>query len=402
MGGAFALGVACSPDGVPPPTQDAGEGTDAGMDAGGLDAGPAHDAGADAGPSADAGTDAGNLADAGAADAGPTDAGLVWGTAITAPPDTWTWVPFEDSVCNDGSPLGIGIDPSSTSSNVLIYFNGGGACWDYFTCYIAKSATMGPYPQTQFQSDLAAIGATIDRTDPLNPFADWNFVFVPYCTGDVHAGNNVATYTSGSTSNTFFHKGHANFMAFLARLGPTFPAPGKVAVVGDSAGGAGAVINYASARAYWPDAGMYLINDSLPFFPPSETPSATMSSEITNWGIQPTLESICGSACASDFSLILPALQQRFPSDSMAYMGYDQDQTMSAYYETLQQLFQIYLDDLVSQKLQPAGVKTFLVSGTGHTILWSWATTTTSQGVNLRTWVGDMMANDAGWTSTGP
>ena len=27
-----------------------------------------------------------------------------------------------------------------------------------------------------------------------NPFADWYQVFIPYCTGDVHWGNNTETY----------------------------------------------------------------------------------------------------------------------------------------------------------------------------------------------------------------
>ena len=371
-------------------------------DAGVRDAGPAlHDAGV---PPDSGIADAGAVGDAGAtADAGPAvDAGPPWGTAIAAPPDTWTWVDFPDSACSDGSPVGIGINPSPTSSNLLVYLNGGGACWDAFTCLIAQSATLGPYSQKLFQSDLASIGSTIDRTDTQNPFRDWNFVFIPYCTGDVHAGDNVVTYTSGTTVSTFHHKGHANVQAYLTRLGPTFPAPGKVLIVGDSAGGAGATVNYASARAYWPNAKMYLINDSLPFFPPPETPPGTQSSELANWGIGPLLKQICGDACPADFSLAWAGLRERFPADRMALLGYNQDQTMSAYYETLPALFQLYLQQLGTQQLQPSNVKTFWVNGTGHTILWSWATTNTTASVNLRAWITQMISDDPQWTSAGP
>jgi hypothetical protein len=373
------------------------------------DAGGWHDAGqADAGPPRDAGasdsgthpSDAGSSGDAGS-DAG-FDGGLVLGPPIVAPPNTWTWVPFPNSSCNDGTPVGIGINPSTTSSNLLVYLNGGGACWDAFTCLVVKSATLGPYTSTQFNKDLAAIGATIDRTDSLNPFKDWNFVFVPYCTGDVHAGDNVATYLSGTQSVPFHHQGHANFMAYLARVAPTFPAPNKVVIVGDSAGGAGATVSYASARAYWPNAAMYLINDSLPFYPPSETPKATMSSELANWGIQPLLDEVCQGTCTNDFSQVYAALHQRFPTDRMAYLGYEQDQTMSAYYETLPQVFQLYLNQLSANALHPSSFQTYLLNGTNHTILWSWVSDETDAGVNLRSWVGQMVTDDPKWISAGP
>jgi hypothetical protein len=405
---AFPLDAGKSDAGSPP--SDAGPSFDGGSttDSGERDAGVLPDAGvADTGTMSDAGlvADAGGVEDAGfdGLDSGSIlDAGLEWGTPINAPPDTWTWVDFPNTFCNDGSPLGIGINPSTTSSNLLIYLNGGGACWDAVTCLVFKSATLGPYTPQQFASDVASIGNTTNRTDPLNPFQDWNYVFIPYCTGDVHAGDNVATYTLGTTSTPFHHVGHANFMAFLARLGPTFPAPGKLVVVGDSAGGAGATVNYAFAKEYWPNAEAYLINDSLPFYPPSETPAATMSSELTNWGVQPVLQSACGSACAADFSVVYPGLRKRFASDRMAYMGYEQDETMSAYYETLPILFQLYLNQLANQELHPSMVNTYFMNGTNHTMLWSWSTISTSQGVNLRDWVTQMVTDDPQWTSAGP
>jgi hypothetical protein len=399
---ASVLALACAPDSSPP--NDSGAPDGGGWhDAGHPDAGAAHDAGiGDAGAPPDGGSPLDAGLDGGPVDGGSTDAGLVFGTPITAPPNTWTWVPFPDSSCNDGTSVGIGINPSPTGSNLLVYLNGGGACWDAFTCLVVKSATLGPYTSTQFSKDIAGIGATVDRADSLNPFKDWSFVFVPYCTGDVHAGNNVATYLSGGQSVPFHHQGHANFMAYLARVAPTFPAPGKVMIVGDSAGGAGATVSYASARAYWPNATMYLINDSLPFYPPSQTPKATMTSELANWGIQPLLDEVCQGTCTSDFSQVYAALHQRFPSDRMAYLGYEQDQTMSAYYETLPQVFQLYLNQLSTNALHPSHFQTYLLDGANHTMLWSWASANTDAGVNLRTWVGQMVTDDSKWTSAGP
>jgi hypothetical protein len=322
---------------------------------------------------------------------------------ITAPPGVWTWVPFPDSTCNDGSPLGIGINPSSTSSsNVVVYLNGGGACWDGFTCLVAMSATLGPYTEAQMQHDAPGTGGVLSR-EPRNPYRDWNYVFIPYCTGDVHAGNNVVTYSFGTTTSVFHHKGHANFLTFMERVGATFPSPDKVLIAGDSAGGAGAVVNYTTARRYWPSARMYLIDDSLLFFAANETPAQTMSSELANWGIQPLLREICGDdTCQADFSRIYTGLRRQFPSDRMAVISYEQDGTMSLYYETLQQLYQTYLNQLTDQVLHPANYQTYFLNGTNHTMLFTPATDTTSTGVNLWDWLNQMESDDPQWTSAGP
>lgn len=82
------------------------------------------------GPGADGGTDAGADADA---DAGTdADAGLLVqppgppGAPIEAEPRRWTWVPIEGAECMNGSPTGIGINPSTSTSKLLIVLEGGG------------------------------------------------------------------------------------------------------------------------------------------------------------------------------------------------------------------------------------------------------------------------------------
>jgi hypothetical protein len=47
-------------------------------------------------------------------------------------PNVWTWIPIPGAYCDDGSPTGIGVNlPPTSSNNLLIAFEGGGACWDY-------------------------------------------------------------------------------------------------------------------------------------------------------------------------------------------------------------------------------------------------------------------------------
>src|SRR4051794_25698091 len=66
------------------------------------------------------------------------------GMAIDAPKGTWTWVDFPDSYCDDGSHTGIGIKKTD-SKNLLVFMNGGGACWDYLTCFQLNTAVKGPF-----------------------------------------------------------------------------------------------------------------------------------------------------------------------------------------------------------------------------------------------------------------
>ena len=60
------------------------------------------------------------------------------GAPITAPAKTWTWVNFPDAVCDDGSPTGIGVSLNPASKDILIFLQGGGACWDYDSCAVSR------------------------------------------------------------------------------------------------------------------------------------------------------------------------------------------------------------------------------------------------------------------------
>src|SRR6266545_3474680 len=69
---------------------------------------------------------------------------------IQAPRNTWTWVDFPDSSCGDGSTTGIGVNPGD-SSNVLVFLEGGGACWSYESCFVNRTvATDGPFGSAEF------------------------------------------------------------------------------------------------------------------------------------------------------------------------------------------------------------------------------------------------------------
>ncbi len=335
----------------------------------------------------DGGLDAGSPAD--------TDAG----SAIPASANQWTWVDFPDSTCDDGTPTGIGINPSATSSNVLVFLNGGGACWDETTCLKLNTAVHGPFGAPQFQLAIAFVSGTIlDRALAGSPVADWNMVFVPYCTGDVHAGSNVAQY--GTTA--YHHQGHQNVLAYLKRLVPTFTAPGKLVVSGSSAGGYGALLNYDTFRAAWPRATGALLDDAGPLLEGDSIPPTIRTAWFSAWKLGALTDPLCGTACHADASLWIGALRARYPADRMALLSSLQDQTIRGYLQLSAADFQTALLKLSSDDYDPnPKLHYYFVAGSQHTFLFR-PGMTTQNGQGLIDWLQQEISDSAAWTSIKP
>src|SRR5687768_494846 len=54
------------------------------------------------------------------------------GDPIVAPPLTWTYVEIPGTECIDGTPSGFSVNLNPDSPNVVIYLEGGGACFNSF------------------------------------------------------------------------------------------------------------------------------------------------------------------------------------------------------------------------------------------------------------------------------
>jgi hypothetical protein len=336
----------------------------------------------------------------------PPDSGLSLGAPITAPLRTWTWVDFPGAVCDDGSPTGIGVYLNDATTNVLVFFMGGGACWDYQTCYVLNTAVHGPFGKPQFDAIISGVANTVvDPADAASPFKDWSFVFVPYCTGDEHAGDNVAMYSNGTgTTMTYHHAGHTNALAYLSRLAATFPSPGKLVVSGSSAGGGGALYNYPSFRAYWPSSKLYLLDDSLPLMEGDTIPPGFRMAMFVSWGLGDVTDPLCGAPCRSDLSQWMKTLAQMWPGDRMALVSSQQDQTVRGFYLLTAAGYQAALTNLVTDVLAPtAKFRAFLFAGQTHTTLGDPANAAyTTNGVQLWTWLTQMVGDDPAWQTQQP
>ena len=323
------------------------------------------------------------------------------GAAIDAPKNTWTWIDFPDSVCDDGTPTGIGVSLTD-SKNVLVFLNGGGACWDYTTCVILNTSTHGPFGKAEFDGlNVAQANGSVLGRDAGNPFKDWNLVYVPYCTGDVHGGDNVATYMSGGNTRTIPHKGHANVVSYLKRLGATFSNPDKVVWSGSSAGGFGSAVNYDTARQYWPRTKMYLLDDSGPPLLGDDIRSNLKDAWFAAWGFDKWIGDLCNT-CKDDLSAFIPILVKKYPNDRFALLSSEQDQTIRGFYLMSGTQFQTALYSMATQRLDVTTTfHYFFTSGQNHTMLGAIGTHTTA-GVNLKNWITQFETDDSAWKSAKP
>jgi hypothetical protein len=223
---------------------------------------------------------------------------------VVSPEDleTWVWVDIPEMRCSDGSPSGVVVNFTDRSDDVLVYFQGGGACWSGITCAVqgAELAPLQPDPLAQFMSDSEhAQSGLFDRDDPTNPTRDYDFVFIPYCTGDGHIGNEVADY---GTFGTIHHVGYANVTAALERIVPTVAGSSTVVIAGFSAGGIGATGNYHQLAAAFESVGVgptALINDAGPILAAPYLSTNAQATLRDAWGLEETIGAWCPT-CLSD------------------------------------------------------------------------------------------------------
>jgi hypothetical protein len=311
---------------------------------------------------------------------------------LTATPGTWTWVDVPEAVCNDGTPTGFAINVQDTS-DLYVFFEGGGACWDYLTCVAVQTAVKGPVGLAEWTATrLPMLPEQFDRTRMTNPFRNATMVYIPYCTGDLHVGDNVAMYSGPVATVTWNHKGLPDTTAFLSRVASTWKDPARVVFSGSSAGGFGAILLYDLARKTWPKSRMYLIDDAGPLLEGDALPAAEKQAWISAWNIGGFIDNLC-TGCQTDFSQLNTTLVTHYPNDRMALLSSLQDVTIRTYFMLTPDQFQTDLLQMINDRLTPTqAFHPFVITGEQHTLLGT-MTTSTTNGTVLEPWL-DSMIND--------
>jgi hypothetical protein len=383
----FVLGVLCFGCGSDDDDRTAGTGgTNAGGSGGGALGG--------SGGVATGGTDAGIGGSAGTPGDAGTDAPS--GDPILAPEGVWTFVDFPAAHCANGTSTGIGVNLASEGSPALVYLMGGGGCWDEESCYVQKLAANieSGFDAASFASLVPKLNEGIfDREDPDNPFKNSHFVVVPYCTGDLHMGNAVQTHGGKPTE----HVGYANLGLYLERLVPTFATSNRITLSGTSAGGFGAIMNHPRTQLAFGATRVDLIDDAGPWLPNPYLPEELEQKIRPAWALEQTLPNGC-TACDSDLSGIFEFAATENPSSLLALLTFSQDDVVKSYMSLDAAGFTAGLDALHASFAGHSNLHFWQQAGTGHGLFDATWTGKSQNGVELGSWVSDMLNDVPSWT----
>ncbi len=184
-------------------------------------------------------------------------------------PDGWQYIEIDGPVCANGTPVGMGLNAGDDSSDLVIYLNGGGACWDTQSCNLFQTAANLDitYNADRMAEELGPlVGAgLLDRTSDVHPFPDAHMAFIPYCTGDLHSGQQITKYDSFAGEQALHHRGADNIKHYLQFLSQRYGDARRVWLVGTSAGGYGITWNFEHFQAAFPDAEIHVFADASPW-----------------------------------------------------------------------------------------------------------------------------------------
>lgn len=166
--------------------------------------------------------------------------------------------PGGDTVCSRGGEYAFFVIPRD-KNKVIIEFEGGGACWNAQTCSFADAIFKDKVDIADYTDAFNNPPGWYNHDNPAHPMKDWTHIYIPYCTGDIHWGDNVKTYSDTLTIN---HKGAVNVLGVLSWVYAQIKDPSKMFVTGCSAGGYGSIYWAPQVQKHYEASKVYHFSDS--------------------------------------------------------------------------------------------------------------------------------------------
>ncbi len=236
----------------------------------------------------------------------------------------WTQIPLPGAICARGTPYSFFVHPGDPAK-LVVYFQGGGACWNAGTCKPG-----GTFDDSVDADELAAYHGIFDFDNPENPLADYSFVVIAYCTGDVHTGATSAEFTNGDQTFDIAFDGFTDAAAVLDWTYANYPAVDRLIVTGSSAGSIGAVFNAPYVLDHYREARALVFGDAYLGIIPDDWNGLQL------WGTGanvPPLDAYANFTLDANFAdQLYTALLQAFPNAVAAQYTSASDQIQMLYY----------------------------------------------------------------------
>ena len=305
----------------------------------------------------------------------------------------WTWVEVEGSTCGNGTPGGLGIYPGD-DSRLVIFFAGGGACWDTVSCYVVGSAVNieATFTQQRLEQEVRMVenSGLLNRQD--GPFGAATVAYVPYCTADLHTGDSVGSYDPLNPDRLIHHQGAVNVEAYLDYLSASYPNAQEIFVVGVSAGGYGAMMNHHRISQAFSGAPVHVLADGAPMVQPRE---GRWGAWKNAWEMQ--FPPGC-QECEETFPKMAAHVVDSARGSRFALLTWEDDHTIAIYFAYPLDGLGPSVRGLIEEVYPdtPGGqAAAFRVTGTDHVALQYYDSLTDDDGVSLRDFVGAWASGEA-------
>ncbi len=284
--------------------------------------------------------------------------------------DAWETIsPGGETSCALGTPYSFHARKADPEK-LVVFFNGGGACWAGQTCDPSVEPTTYVPSAQMGHNDPRNHKGIFDLGNPANPVGDWSMVFVSYCTGDVHLGETDKTYAKPDGSDvTIRHRGHVNAHAALAWMKDNIGDAKQVLVAGSSAGAIAAPVYAGVVSKAYPDARVHQLGDGAGGYSSPE-----IGGLLSNWGVADILPDWLPlePATVTSFNALYEGAAKAFPEVSFAQYDAAHDGVQIGFQEALQGGTSLH-EQMVANRAALAasipGFASYTAGGDEHTIL---------------------------------
>lgn len=282
-------------------------------------------------------------------------------TSTTTTADGVTTYEFAVSsgpICLRGDPFRMAVRDQK-SDDLVIFLQGGGACWSTFCLAIQKAPPGIP---------------KLDLMDPgkaSNPFATWNQVYLPYCDGSMFAGDADADDDGDGKPDRLQH-GLRNLSAALDVGVAQFPHPKHIVLAGSSGGGFGTIPGIILVRKLWPDVPILVVQDSGTGTGKEGDP-AFLAELVKEFNVKRFFPPSCADCTTS--AHLTPLLDWEMARDPnlrvAAFSSYNDSIMSGVFFKIDPALFKQGLLEATGalEAAYPDRYKRFLIDGTMHTTM---------------------------------
>lgn len=249
----------------------------------------------------------------------------------------WRWIAVPEMRCANDTPGGFFANFTDQSRDLVVFFGGGGVCYDATSCLLDTFLLLGvgPVPLLSWLGDQQSSSGIFDRNDPSNPFRDANFTYFPHCTGDGHTADKVTVYPGMSPIQQV---GYRNVQEALRIIGPTFEHVERVTVAGFSAGGIGSLANYHQIAWLFECLGHappLLIDDAGPVLRQPFLADVSQEKLRVGWGLDATFAELCPECSTQGYHLALQRIRELHPGARTALVNAYGDSVVRQLYSAM-------------------------------------------------------------------